>query len=120
MLSYMDDKLREANLCERNAYMFLTFDIMILIFEKLCFTYFKLWSSENELNKLMAVREVEVKNPEKLEEYISKHLDNVTPGGSEIPEPPVSIPKAPVEDRRYFNDDEGVIRDLKDSIDRAY
>jgi hypothetical protein len=118
MLSYMDDKMREANLFERNAYMFLTFDILILVFQKLCFTYFKLWKSENDYNKLKAVREAEVKNPENLQSYISKHLYGETPGN--VPEIPTF--EASRNDKYASIHDEVPLGDidLKDSVKRAY
>lgn len=46
---FLDEKLREAHLFERNAYMFFTFMILMIIVEKFCHSYFKLWNLQDEL-----------------------------------------------------------------------
>jgi hypothetical protein len=46
---FLDEKLREAHLFERNAYMFFTFMILMVIVEKFCHSYFKLWNLQDEL-----------------------------------------------------------------------
>ena len=43
-----DNKMRELNLAERNAYMYLNFFIIIMIIERLCDSYFKLWVEEDK------------------------------------------------------------------------
>jgi hypothetical protein len=45
---FIDEKLREAHLFERNTYMFFAFCIMIIIVEKFCHSYFKLWNLEDK------------------------------------------------------------------------
>ena len=47
----IDEKLREAHLFERNAYMFFTFMILMIIVEKFCHSYFKLWNLQDELTR---------------------------------------------------------------------
>lgn len=44
---YIETKAREAQLCERNFFMFLAFFIMFIIIEKFCETYKKLWNLED-------------------------------------------------------------------------
>jgi hypothetical protein len=48
---FLDEKLREAHLFERNAYMFFTFMILMVIVEKFCHSYFKLWNLQDELKR---------------------------------------------------------------------
>lgn len=43
-----DMKMRELNLCERNAYMYLNFFIIMIIIERLCDSYFKSWVEEDK------------------------------------------------------------------------
>jgi hypothetical protein len=43
-----DTKMRELNLCERNAYMYLNFFVIIIIIERLCDSYFKLWEEDDK------------------------------------------------------------------------
>lgn len=43
-----DSKMRELNLCERNAYMYLNFFVIIIIIERLCDSYFKFWEEEDK------------------------------------------------------------------------
>jgi hypothetical protein len=86
LIGYLDDKIREQNLCERNAYMFFTLNILILVFEKLCFTYFKMWKSETEFNKLHEFKESAPEDSSRINEYINKHIEpevtyTPTPGG---------------------------------------
>jgi hypothetical protein len=90
MIGYLDDKIREQNLCERNAYMFFTLNIIILVFEKLCFSYFKLWKKENELNKLLEFRESAPEDSSRINEYINKHIEPETMS-TETPGAPESI-----------------------------
>ncbi len=51
----LDEKLREAHLFERNAYMFFTFMIIMIIVEKFCHSYFKLWNLQDELERAKAI-----------------------------------------------------------------
>ena len=44
---YIDEKIREAHLHERNTYMFFTIIIMMIVVEKFCHSYFKLWALED-------------------------------------------------------------------------
>jgi hypothetical protein len=48
-INFLDEKLREAHLFERNAYMFFTFMILMIVVEKFCHSYFKLWNLEDEV-----------------------------------------------------------------------
>jgi len=50
----LDEKLREAHLFERNAYMFFNFMIIMIIVEKFCHSYFKLWNLQDELERAKA------------------------------------------------------------------
>ena len=47
-IHFTDEKLRQAHLHERNAYMFFTFIVLMIIVEKFCHTYFKLWALEDK------------------------------------------------------------------------
>jgi hypothetical protein len=44
--SFVDEKTKEAHLCERNAFIFLTFVIMIIVLDKFTDAYQKLWNIE--------------------------------------------------------------------------
>lgn len=46
---FIDEKLREAHLFERNSYMFFAFSLLIIIVEKFCHSYFKLWELKEQL-----------------------------------------------------------------------
>jgi hypothetical protein len=46
---FIDEKLREAHLFERNTYMFFTFIVIMIIVEKFCHSYFKLWALEDQV-----------------------------------------------------------------------
>jgi hypothetical protein len=52
VINYIDDKMREAHLFERNAFMFFTFNILILVINKLCLSHFKLWLTEKEYSSI--------------------------------------------------------------------
>jgi len=54
-----DTKMRELNLCERNAYMYLNFFIIIIIIERLCDSYFKFWEEEDKKSKIESRIKVE-------------------------------------------------------------
>ena len=43
----IDEKLKEAHILERNAYMFFTFVVLLYVIDKLCHMYFELWKYEN-------------------------------------------------------------------------
>jgi hypothetical protein len=46
--TYYNEKLREAHLSERNCYMYFTFTIMILVLQRMCGSYEKLWELEDK------------------------------------------------------------------------
>ena len=50
-IHYIDEKLREAHLFERNTYMFGTFIVMMIIVDRFCLSYFKLWEEEDALER---------------------------------------------------------------------
>jgi len=47
-----DSKMRELNLSERNAYMYSSFFMIIIIIERLCDSYFKFWEEEDKKLKI--------------------------------------------------------------------
>jgi len=60
-----DTKMRELNLCERNAYMYLNFFIIIIIIERLCESYFSFWEEEDKkihLQRRILVEEAKKKD----------------------------------------------------------
>lgn len=51
-LDLYDSKMRELNLCERNAYMYMNLFIIIIIIERLCSSYFQFWEEEDKKLKI--------------------------------------------------------------------
>jgi len=51
-MHFMDEKTREANMFERNCYMFFTFIMLIIILEKFCQSYFSLWKAQSKMDFL--------------------------------------------------------------------
>lgn len=51
-INFLDEKVRESYLFERNCYFFFTFMIILLTVEKFCHNYFKLWAKEDEVRML--------------------------------------------------------------------
>lgn len=65
-MHFIDEKLREAHLFERNTYMFFTFIILMIVVEKFCHSYFKLWKLEDETKGVKEPRkEPQVAEPPK-------------------------------------------------------
>lgn len=52
---FIDEKIREAHLFERNAYMFSTFFVIILVIDNICHCYLKLWHKDDKFKELQAV-----------------------------------------------------------------
>ncbi len=66
---FIDEKLREAHLHERNCYMFLTFIVLMAVVEKFCHIYFKLWSVQDAVaNKQNGKKDVGTENKEEIQE----------------------------------------------------
>jgi len=62
-LDVFDTKMREINLCERNAFMYMNFFIIIIIIEKICESYFSFWKEEDKKIHLQGIiRLKEIKN----------------------------------------------------------
>jgi hypothetical protein len=49
-----NERIREAHLYERNCFMYFTFTIMILVLQRMCGSYDKLWVAQDEYNHLHA------------------------------------------------------------------
>ena len=73
-IHYIDEKLREAHLFERNTYMFFTFIVIMIIVEKFCHSYFKLWALEDQVKnaKVQGENSKQESNKEVLPESAEK------------------------------------------------
>jgi hypothetical protein len=49
---FHNEKVREAQLAERNCYMYFTFAVMLMVLQKLCGSYSKLWQSEDDFRNM--------------------------------------------------------------------
>jgi hypothetical protein len=63
-MHFMDEKTREANMFERNCYMFFTIIVIIVILEKFCHSYFSLWKTEGKIDFLTTHSYTEVEKNE--------------------------------------------------------
>jgi hypothetical protein len=77
-IHYIDEKLREAHLFERNTYMFFTLIILMIVVEKFCHSYFKLWALEDVLTAKEKVKATisQIKKPEEVKNVSDVQKDS--------------------------------------------
>lgn len=83
--SYFDDKLRQVNLFERNSYMFITYAILIIIFEAFCDVYVILWNTHKNA-KLIKIESKMLKKIAVEKANLNEIIENIDPNDQTIKE----------------------------------